>query len=273
MVVTILYRLLKEFIEDHGKLPRRLHLNLGISFSYISLSLSITWGDKIIYFFIFMILIFDQIFWKGTQIKKFTFLFCAHLKPGDSFCSSVNDVNMVCQGKVVLQYILRADHSWSFWSGWGWNYQSLLKMIKNVELKNLKIRLYIWFKYTQSNCEYLELGGLCNTYIVTMLGGLVTAILLISALVDIGSSTPHSIWGNRPYLDILPKYNLLLFSVGSFWNLSLFRPDFVSFLVACAGKLLNWSERSACAALGCWHKRRWPLLVRAECVRCPWLLA
>ena len=20
-----------------------------------------------------------------------------------------------------------------------------------------------------------------------------------------------------------------------------------------------WSERSACAALGCWHKRRWPL--------------
>ena len=21
----------------------------------------------------------------------------------------------------------------------------------------------------------------------------------------------------------------------------------------------NWSERSACAALGCWHKRRWPL--------------
>ena len=34
MVVTILYRLLKEFIEDHGKLPRRLHLNLGISFSY-----------------------------------------------------------------------------------------------------------------------------------------------------------------------------------------------------------------------------------------------
>ena len=171
--------------------------------------------------------------------KKFTFLFCAHLKPGDSFCSSVNDVNMVCQGKVVLQYILRADHSWSFWSGWGWNYQSLLKMIKNVELKNLKIRLYIWFKYTQSNCEYLELGGLCNTYIVTMLGGLVTAILLISALVDIGSSTPHSIWGNRPYLDILPKYNLLLFSVGSFWNLSLFRPDFVSFLVACAGKLLN----------------------------------
>ena len=33
-----------------------------------------------------------------------------------------------------------------------------------------------------------------------------------------------------------------------------------------------WSERSACAALGCWHKRRWPLLVRAECVRCPWLL-
>ena len=20
----------------------------------------------------------------------------------------------------------------------------------------------------------------------------------------------------------------------------------------------NWSERSACAALGCWHKRRWP---------------
>ena len=34
-----------------------------------------------------------------------------------------------------------------------------------------------------------------------------------------------------------------------------------------------WSERSACAALGCWHKQRWPLLVRAECVRCPWLLA
>ena len=23
--------------------------------------------------------------------------------------------------------------------------------------------------------------------------------------------------------------------------------------------LNNWSERSACAALGCWHKRRWPL--------------
>ena len=22
---------------------------------------------------------------------------------------------------------------------------------------------------------------------------------------------------------------------------------------------LNWSERSACAALGCWHKRSWPL--------------
>ena len=22
----------------------------------------------------------------------------------------------------------------------------------------------------------------------------------------------------------------------------------------------SWSERSACAALGCWHKRRWPLL-------------
>ena len=21
----------------------------------------------------------------------------------------------------------------------------------------------------------------------------------------------------------------------------------------------SWSERSACAALGCWHKRRWPL--------------
>ena len=21
----------------------------------------------------------------------------------------------------------------------------------------------------------------------------------------------------------------------------------------------HWSERSACAALGCWHKRRWPL--------------
>ena len=77
MVVTILYRLLKEFIEDHGKLPRRLHLNLGISFSYISLSLSITWGDKIIYFFIFMILIFDQIFWKGTQIKKIhIFILC-----------------------------------------------------------------------------------------------------------------------------------------------------------------------------------------------------
>ena len=23
----------------------------------------------------------------------------------------------------------------------------------------------------------------------------------------------------------------------------------------------NWSERSACAALGCWHKRSWPLLI------------
>ena len=22
-----------------------------------------------------------------------------------------------------------------------------------------------------------------------------------------------------------------------------------------------WSERSACAALGCWHKRRWPLFL------------
>ena len=22
----------------------------------------------------------------------------------------------------------------------------------------------------------------------------------------------------------------------------------------------NWSERSACTALGCWHKRRWPLI-------------
>ena len=28
---------------------------------------------------------------------------------------------------------------------------------------------------------------------------------------------------------------------------------------ACPAKLMNWSERSACAALGCWHKRRWPL--------------
>ena len=24
-------------------------------------------------------------------------------------------------------------------------------------------------------------------------------------------------------------------------------------------KTRNWSERSACAALGCWHKQRWPL--------------
>ena len=23
----------------------------------------------------------------------------------------------------------------------------------------------------------------------------------------------------------------------------------------------NWSERSACAALGCWHKRKWPLFL------------
>ena len=36
---------------------------------------------------------------------------------------------------------------------------------------------------------------------------------------------------------------------------------------------IDSADRSACAARGCWHKRRWPLLVRAECVRCPWLLA
>ena len=29
MVITIIYHLLREFIEDHGKLPRKLHLNLG----------------------------------------------------------------------------------------------------------------------------------------------------------------------------------------------------------------------------------------------------
>ena len=32
-------------------------------------------------------------------------------------------------------------------------------------------------------------------------------------------------------------------------------------------KSKSWSERSACAALGCRQKRRWPLLVRAKCVR------
>jgi hypothetical protein len=32
-------------------------------------------------------------------------------------------------------------------------------------------------------------------------------------------------------------------------------------------KFAFWSERSACVALGCWHKQRWPLLVRAKCVR------
>ena len=26
-----------------------------------------------------------------------------------------------------------------------------------------------------------------------------------------------------------------------------------------AKRKIFWSERSACAALGCWHKRRWPL--------------
>ena len=30
MIVTIIYKLLEEFIQDHGKLPRKLHLNLGI---------------------------------------------------------------------------------------------------------------------------------------------------------------------------------------------------------------------------------------------------
>ena len=30
MVVTVIYHLLREFMKDnHGKLPRRLHLNLG----------------------------------------------------------------------------------------------------------------------------------------------------------------------------------------------------------------------------------------------------
>ena len=24
-------------------------------------------------------------------------------------------------------------------------------------------------------------------------------------------------------------------------------------------EMFNWSKRSACAALGCWQKRRWPL--------------
>ena len=30
MIVTIIYKLLEEFIQDHGKLPRKLHLNLGM---------------------------------------------------------------------------------------------------------------------------------------------------------------------------------------------------------------------------------------------------
>ena len=29
MVITIIYHLLQEFIKDHGKLPKKLHLNLG----------------------------------------------------------------------------------------------------------------------------------------------------------------------------------------------------------------------------------------------------
>jgi hypothetical protein len=29
----------------------------------------------------------------------------------------------------------------------------------------------------------------------------------------------------------------------------------------CKTNITNWSERSECAALGCWHKRRWPLFL------------
>ena len=64
---------------------------------------------------------------------------------------------VLSQDKVVLQYILRADHGWSFCIGW--KYPSLLKIIKNVEFKNLNL-FGIWFKYSQSNWEYLDLGGI-----------------------------------------------------------------------------------------------------------------
>ena len=63
--------------------------------------------------------------------------------------------------------------------------------------------------------------------------------------------------------------------IGQFEHIGNFGPSGVHALPLAAGINIGghyfryfWSERSACAALGCWHKRRWPLfLVRAECVR------
>ena len=47
-----------------------------------------------------------------------------------------------------------------------------------------------------------------------------------------------------------------------FTGTNIFGPSGVRALPLAAGRNKGghyWSERSACAALGCWHKRRWPL--------------
>lgn len=34
MIVTIVHHLLKDFVQDHGHLPKKLHLNLGKRYLY-----------------------------------------------------------------------------------------------------------------------------------------------------------------------------------------------------------------------------------------------
>ena len=72
------------------------------------------------------------------------------------------------------------------------------------------------------------------------------------------SRTPPTDTGGRPILPILSKRE------NSAQNGIVLIPtqhqiSTMSSLGLGKAPIMNWSERSACAALGCWHKRRWPL--------------
>ena len=103
---------------------------------------------------------------------------------------------------------------------------------------------YPWFTYRVENAQWV--GKVQCLYFVPGLGNKILQIMI-------------KIIFCYKYIFIKCWFQIL-YCTGLWSGSGIFWANQCGFCPVSISKVWNWSEQSACSGLGCWHKRRWPLL-------------